>query len=65
MPLDVFIQGGEGYDSTLFVRLIQRYGFDRQVAEHLSRSYGDRALEVAQLAEPSDDQISTFGYDSH
>lgn len=57
------IQGGENYSPTLFIKLIQRFGFDRQVAEHLSHSYGDRALEVARLAEPSDSD-RVLGYAS-
>eukprot|EP01125_Pyxidicula_operculata_P015527 TRINITY_DN5277_c0_g1_i1.p1 TRINITY_DN5277_c0_g1~~TRINITY_DN5277_c0_g1_i1.p1 ORF type:complete len:535 (-),score=81.07 TRINITY_DN5277_c0_g1_i1:543-2147(-) len=50
---DLKIIGGENYSPLLFVKLIQNYGIDKRVAEHLIRSYGDRAFEVAKLGSPT------------
>ncbi|OQV15183.1 Glycerol-3-phosphate dehydrogenase, mitochondrial [Hypsibius exemplaris] len=47
------LEGAHGYDSTLFVRLINEYGVDRQVAKHLAQQYGDRSLEVIKLGAPT------------
>jgi glycerol-3-phosphate dehydrogenase len=55
------ILGGEGYSPTLYIKLIQRFGFERLVAEHLARSYGDRAFEVARLAEPTEGNSRILG----
>jgi glycerol-3-phosphate dehydrogenase len=45
-----FLDGGEGWSPTLFIRLIQDYGFDIDVAKNLANTYGDKAPEVAKLA---------------
>jgi len=45
--------GAEGYSPTLFIKLVQQFGLDKRVSEHLVRSYGDRAFAVAQLAKPT------------
>ncbi|BFZ61741.1 mitochondrial glycerol-3-phosphate dehydrogenase [Saitoella coloradoensis] len=43
--------GSEGYGPTLFIQLIQQFGFETEVAQHLVESYGDRAWAVAQCCE--------------
>jgi glycerol-3-phosphate dehydrogenase len=45
------IFGGAGYDEKGDLKLCERYGLAADVALHLNRSYGDRAGEVAELAE--------------
>ncbi|KAG0708436.1 DAO-domain-containing protein [Suillus ampliporus] len=35
--------GSEGWDRNMFIGLIQRYGLDSEVAQHLSSSYGSQA----------------------
>ena len=35
----------------MFIRLVQDYGIEPEVANHLANSYGDRAFAVAKLAE--------------
>lgn len=35
----------------MFIRLIQEYGLEPEVADHLSNAYGDKAFAVAKLAE--------------
>jgi glycerol-3-phosphate dehydrogenase len=50
--------GAHGYSKTLFINLIQHFGLDTDVADHLAQSYGDRAWDVAALASPSTDKMS-------
>ena len=45
--------GAHGYSKTLFINLIQHFGLDADVANHLAQSYGDRAWDVAALASPA------------
>ena len=35
----------------MFIKLIQQFGLDTEVAKHLSNTYGDRAWTVAAMAE--------------
>jgi glycerol-3-phosphate dehydrogenase len=43
--------GAHGYSPTLHINLIQHFGLEPDIATHLAQSYGDRAWEVAALAE--------------
>lgn len=47
----LILEGGHNYTPTMFIRLVQDYGVEPEVAEHLAHSYGDRAFAVAKLAE--------------
>ena len=42
--------GTYDWSKTLYVELSQKYGLDTAIAEHLSRSYGDQAYKVAEIA---------------
>jgi len=46
----LLLWGAHGYNSLLSVQLIQKYGIDRDIAEHLSHNYGDKAHRVAEIA---------------
>ncbi|OLL22121.1 Glycerol-3-phosphate dehydrogenase, mitochondrial [Neolecta irregularis DAH-3] len=43
--------GADHFRPTLFIKLIQQFGFETEVAKHLVDSYGDRAWSVAAIAE--------------
>lgn len=45
----------------MFVRLIQHFGLETEVSEHLSNSYGDRSWAVASLASLSGHRWPVFG----
>ncbi|KAG8844745.1 mitochondrial glycerol-3-phosphate dehydrogenase [Serendipita sp. 411] len=45
--------GSEGWGKNMFISLIQRYGLETEVAQHLSDNYGDRAWAVCGYAEPT------------
>ncbi|XP_059090144.1 glycerol-3-phosphate dehydrogenase, mitochondrial-like isoform X2 [Tigriopus californicus] len=46
----LILEGGHTWTPTQFIRLVQDVGFDSQVAQHLSETYGDRAFNVAKYA---------------
>jgi len=46
----IFINGGAGYNPNGDAMLAMKYGLDPEVARHLNRSYGDRAVEVVKIA---------------
>jgi hypothetical protein len=43
--------GGHAWSKTMYIKLIQQFGLETEVAKHLSESYGDRAWTVASMAE--------------
>ncbi|NWX42176.1 GPDM protein, partial [Steatornis caripensis] len=45
------LQGAEDWSPTLYIRLVQDYGLEREVAQHLASTYGDKAFEVAKIAQ--------------
>lgn len=47
----LLLDGAHGYTPTLFIRLIQDFGLDTNVAKHLASTYGDRAFKVARMAQ--------------
>ncbi|CAF0863304.1 unnamed protein product [Rotaria sp. Silwood1] len=46
----LILSGGEKWTPTSYIRLVQDYGLDTEVAIHLSHTYGDQAPKVADLA---------------
>lgn len=45
------LMGGHAWSKTMFIKLIQQFGLETDVAKHLSESYGDRAWTVCAMAE--------------
>lgn len=45
--------GADAWTPTMFIKLIQQFGLDTEVAKHLSLTYGDRAWTVASMATPT------------
>jgi glycerol-3-phosphate dehydrogenase len=50
------LSGGHAWTKTMYIKLIQQFGLETEVAKHLAESYGDRAWTVASMA----DQTGTF-----
>lgn len=46
----LLIDGAHGYSPTMFIRLVQDFGLENEVAQHLARTYGDKAYKVAKMA---------------
>lgn len=44
------IEGSHGWTPTMYIRLVQDFGLECEVAQHLAKAYGDRAYPVAKLA---------------
>jgi glycerol-3-phosphate dehydrogenase len=46
----LLLEGAHDYSPLLYIRLVQDYGLEVDVAHHLAHTYGDRAYSVAKLA---------------
>lgn len=44
------MEGAHGWTPTMYIRLVQDFGLEFEVAKHLADAYGDRAFAVAKLA---------------
>ncbi|CAG8604424.1 6320_t:CDS:2 [Paraglomus brasilianum] len=58
---EIRLIGSHGYSKTMFIKLIQQFGLDTEVAQHLANSYGDRAWGVATLSQPTGKRWPVFG----
>lgn len=59
--LQIKLHGGEGYTDSLKDELIQKYGMDASVAQHLVNTYGVRAVELCELSGPTGANWHQFG----
>ncbi|GAA6041779.1 hypothetical protein JCM8097_007156 [Rhodosporidiobolus ruineniae] len=50
---DVQLVGSQGWTKLMFIKLIQQFGLESDVAKHLTDTYGDRAWGVCSLAPPT------------
>ncbi|KAJ3189640.1 mitochondrial glycerol-3-phosphate dehydrogenase [Irineochytrium annulatum] len=57
----VLLVGSHNWSANMFIKLIQTYGLETEVAQHLADSYGDRAFAVASLASLSGHRWPIFG----
>jgi len=46
----LILNGGANWTPTSYIRLVQDYGIETEVAVHLSNTYGDEANKVADLS---------------
>lgn len=46
----MLLEGAHGWTPTMYIRLVQDFGLECEVAQHLAKSYGDRAFAVAKMA---------------
>ncbi|KAI8647856.1 FAD dependent oxidoreductase-domain-containing protein [Parasitella parasitica] len=53
--------GAKGYSSTMFIRLVQEFGMDTEVAGHLARSFGFKAWDVASIEDPTSASWPKYG----
>lgn len=53
--------GAHDWSRTMYVRLLQEFGLDLDVAQHLSHSYGDRAWSLCAIAEPTGERYPKHG----
>ncbi|KAF7722136.1 mitochondrial glycerol-3-phosphate dehydrogenase [Apophysomyces ossiformis] len=57
----VMLIGSKGYTSTMFIRLVQEFGMDTEVAQHLANSYGDRAWVVSSIDDATNMSYPVYG----
>lgn len=53
--------GAHAWTPTMYIKLIQQFGLETEVAKHLSESYGDRAWTVASMSEPTGESWPIHG----
>ncbi|GFQ90669.1 glycerol-3-phosphate dehydrogenase, mitochondrial [Trichonephila clavata] len=46
----LLLEGASGWTPNMYIRLVQDYGLESEVAKHLANTYGDRAFTVAKHA---------------
>uniref|UniRef100_A0A2P2I7R9 Glycerol-3-phosphate dehydrogenase n=1 Tax=Hirondellea gigas TaxID=1518452 RepID=A0A2P2I7R9_9CRUS len=46
----LLLEGAHRWTPTMYIRLVQDFGLESEVARHLAHTYGDRAFSVAKLA---------------
>uniref|UniRef100_A0A8D3ED47 glycerol-3-phosphate dehydrogenase n=1 Tax=Scophthalmus maximus TaxID=52904 RepID=A0A8D3ED47_SCOMX len=47
----LMLEGAKGWTPTLYIRLVQDYGLEKEVAQHLAATYGGKAFDVAKMAQ--------------
>ncbi|XP_035533678.1 glycerol-3-phosphate dehydrogenase, mitochondrial [Morone saxatilis] len=47
----LMLEGAKGWTPTLYIRLVQDYGLENEVAQHLASTYGSKAFDVAKMAQ--------------
>ncbi|XP_043097720.1 glycerol-3-phosphate dehydrogenase, mitochondrial isoform X2 [Puntigrus tetrazona] len=47
----LMLDGGKDWTPTMYIRMVQDYGLENEVAQHLAATYGGRAFEVAKMAQ--------------
>ncbi|VDP05084.1 unnamed protein product [Soboliphyme baturini] len=62
---EVFLEGGTSYNSLLYIRLVQDFGLELEVAKHLASTYGDKAVSVAKLAKLTGKRYPVVGKRLH
>lgn len=50
---DVQLVGSQAWNKLMFIKLIQQFGLEVDVARHLAEEYGDRAWGVCSMAKPT------------
>ncbi|KAG5283280.1 hypothetical protein AALO_G00040340 [Alosa alosa] len=48
--VSLMLEGAKDWTPTMYIRLVQDYGLEVEVAQHLASAYGGRAFEVAKMA---------------
>ncbi|XP_045511018.1 glycerol-3-phosphate dehydrogenase, mitochondrial isoform X1 [Colias croceus] len=59
------IEGAHGWTPTMYIRLVQDFGLEMEVAHHLAKSYGDRSFAVAKMAAMTGQRWPVIGKKVH
>uniref|UniRef100_A0A5S6Q981 glycerol-3-phosphate dehydrogenase n=1 Tax=Trichuris muris TaxID=70415 RepID=A0A5S6Q981_TRIMR len=61
----LMLEGGHKYHPLLYIRLVQDYGLDVDVATHLAATYGDKAYTVARMSKLTGQRFPVVGKKLH
>lgn len=61
----VSLEGSENWTPTMYIRLVQDFGLESEVAKHMANAYGDRAFAVAKLASVTGKRYPIIGKRIH
>ncbi|GMT28318.1 hypothetical protein PFISCL1PPCAC_19615 [Pristionchus fissidentatus] len=61
----LMLEGAHEWDPLLYIHLVQDYGLEVDVAQHLSNTYGDRAFVVARMAKMTGKRWPIVGHRLH
>lgn len=53
--------GSHGWEEHMYIKLIQQFGIETEVATHLAKSYGDRSFIVAAMSDATGNRWPLFG----
>ncbi|KAH7714276.1 Protein T25G3.4 [Aphelenchoides avenae] len=59
------LEGGHNYDPLMYIHLVQDYGIEVDVAQHLASTYGDRAFVVARMCKMTGKRWPIVGHRLH
>lgn len=65
MTDNILIEGAHGWTPTMYIRLVQDFGLECEVAQHLAMAYGDRAFAVARLGAMTGNRWPVIGKKVH
>ncbi|KAI1715960.1 FAD dependent oxidoreductase domain-containing protein [Ditylenchus destructor] len=61
----LLLEGAHNWDPLLYIHLVQDYGIEVDVAQHLANTYGDRAFVVARMAKMTGKRWPIVGHRLH
>ncbi|KAK0425857.1 hypothetical protein QR680_009430 [Steinernema hermaphroditum] len=61
----LMLEGAHEYDPLLYIHLVQDYGMEVDVAQHLANTYGDRAFVVARMCKMTGKRWPIVGHRLH
>jgi glycerol-3-phosphate dehydrogenase len=61
----LLLEGGHNYDPLMYIHLVQDYGIEVDVAQHLASTYGDRAFVVARMCKMTGKRWPIVGHRLH
>lgn len=62
---ELVVEGAHNWSPTSFIRLVQDYGLETEVAIHLSNTYGDQADKVAEMSDLTGKRWPVLGIRLH
>lgn len=61
----LLLDGAHNWDPLLYIHLVQDYGLEADVAQHLANTYGDRAFVVARMCKMTGKRWPIVGHRLH